>query len=211
MPTVKQTYRQFLQDNFAGLKLEVPLFYEWKYGLRFDLQNERNDTKFCSSDKYFAEVVRRASMLFEATFDSSDMLFFVCTEFQYRKRKIKLTNFAFRQINNLEKNEVYRTKETWRYEPQKNFNVAFIYLTANRINYKNILTAIGNAASSRLPSLDHKNIFFVNVSKKLIFHMYDDRGLDIIASDKETLRPIYNKYNDWILDYPREQIDEQFM
>jgi len=210
MLTVKRIYRQFLQDNFAGLKLEVPLFYEWEHCLRFDLQDERGNTEF-GSDKYFAEVVRRASMLFEIAFDPSDMLFFVCTEFQYRKRKIKVTNFAFRQIDNLEKNEVCHTKETWRYEPHKNFNVALVYLTANRINYKNILTAIGNTdASSRLPRLDRTNIFFVNVSKKLVFHMYDDRGLDVIATDKETLRPIYNKYNDWILDYDREQIDQQF-
>ena len=40
--------------------------------------------------------------------------------------------------------------------------------------------------------------------------MYDDRGLDIVSADNETLRPIYNKHNDWILDYDREQIDRQF-
>lgn len=39
--------------------------------------------------------------------------------------------------------------------------------------------------------------------------MYDDRGLDIISTDQETLRLIYKKHNDWILDYDREQIDKQ--
>lgn len=50
-------------------------------------------------------------------------------------------------------------------------------------------------------------IYFVNITKRIIFHMYDDRGLDIIASDVETLKPIYTKFNNWILDYNRIQID----
>lgn len=40
--------------------------------------------------------------------------------------------------------------------------------------------------------------------------MYDDRGLDLIAADKESLRSIYEKYNDWILDNDIEQIQKLF-
>jgi len=40
--------------------------------------------------------------------------------------------------------------------------------------------------------------------------MYDDRGLDIIASDKDTLSPIYTKHNDWLLDYDRARMEEIF-
>jgi hypothetical protein len=40
--------------------------------------------------------------------------------------------------------------------------------------------------------------------------MYDDRGLDIIAADKETLRPIYLTFNNWILEHDRKEIDKQF-
>jgi len=39
--------------------------------------------------------------------------------------------------------------------------------------------------------------------------MYDDRGLDIIASKIETIEPIYKMHNNWILDYDRELIDKQ--
>nr|WP_315363603.1 DUF3885 domain-containing protein [Cytobacillus firmus] len=54
------------------------------------------------------------------------------------------------------------------------------------------------------------DIYFVNVTKKMIFHLYDDRGCDVIASNKEDLRPLYEEYNEWILDYDREQIDQLF-
>lgn len=80
-----------------------------------------------------------------------------------------------------------------------------------------MLTAIGHADfPPRQPRLDNhgfltsKEIYFINTDKNLIFHMYDDRGLDLVSADKETLRPIYKKHNDWILEYDRECIDNQF-
>ena len=38
--------------------------------------------------------------------------------------------------------------------------------------------------------------------------MYDDRGLDVIATNKEILKPLYIEFNDWILEVNREKIDD---
>ena len=43
--------------------------------------------------------------------------------------------------------------------------------------------------------------YLINVSKKIIYHLYDDRGLDVISSEKATLKPIYDKFKDWVLEY----------
>lgn len=138
-------------------------------------------------------------------------------DYRYKRRKIRFGNFVFRQINKLDKREISYSKENGLYEPGLNYNVAVIELTSNRINHKDILTTIGHSDfPPREPRLDKnsvltsKEVYFVNADKKLIFHMYDDRGLDIIATDKETLKPIYAKHNDWLLDYDRERIDKQF-
>lgn len=40
--------------------------------------------------------------------------------------------------------------------------------------------------------------------------MYDDRGLDVVAKNKENLQKLYVMFNNWILDYDRKQIDETF-
>ncbi|MEI4525718.1 DUF3885 domain-containing protein [Priestia megaterium] len=53
-------------------------------------------------------------------------------------------------------------------------------------------------------------IYFINLSKKKIFHLYDDRGCDVLASSKESIRFLYEEYNNWILDYDREEIDLLF-
>jgi len=215
MQTLKQEYRKFLIDNFKGLRLRKPLFYSWDFGLRFDLQVGETDT-----DEYFKEVTRRASTIFQTAFDNSDKVFMVFMDFKNKRRKIRFSNYIFKQIENLNKTEISYSKEKKLYEPNDKYdvrNIAICKLNVDRINYKNILTAIGYVD---FPSIERKldqngvstdlEVYFVNIDKKLIFHMYDDRGLDIIATDKERLRPIYKKHNDLILDYDRKKIDKQF-
>jgi len=213
--SLKQEYKQFLADYFGGLKIRTPLFFNWKFGLRFDLQVGETNT-----DEYFFEVIDRATKLFEASFEADDNLIIVFLDYRYKRRKIRFSNYTFRQIQDLKKSEVNYLITKRLYEPSDKDdirNIALIKVITNRINYKNILTAIGNTdfppRSTRLDGnsvLTSKEIYFINVDKKLIFHMYDDRGLDIISANIETLMPIYRKYNRWILENNRSNIDKLF-
>lgn len=213
--TILKEYEQFLRTNFKELRLRTPLFYRWDFGLRFDLQTEETGT-----NEYFQEVTKRASTIFHSVFASSDKVFLVYMDYKYKRQKIRLLNFTFKQIENLQQTEISYTKEKRLYEPSDKFevrNIAIVKLTADRIHHQNILTAIGNTDfPPRIPRLDNnsiltnKEVYFINIDKKLIFHMYDDRGLDLISADKESLRSIYEKYNDWILDNDREKIQKQF-
>jgi hypothetical protein len=215
MQTVKRKYTQFLKDNFKGFQIRKPLFYSWNFGLRFNLQVGETNT-----DEYFEEVTKRATTLFQSAFSNTDKVFIVFVDYKYKRRKIRYPNYIFRQIIGLEKTEIFYTKAKGLYEYGDKYdirNIALIELSAERINYKNILTAIGHSDfPPRQPRLDQngvftdKEIYFVNIDRKLIFHMYDDRGLDIIAADKETLRPIYERHNDLILNYDRSDIDKLF-
>ena len=215
MQTVKRKYTQFLKDNFKGFQIRKPLFYSWNFGLRFNLQVGETNT-----DEYFEEVTKRATTLFQSAFSNTDKVFIVFVDYKYKRRKIRYPNYTFRQIIGLEKTEIFHTKAKGLYEHGDKYdirNIALIELSAERINYRNILTAIGHSDfPPRQPRLDQngvftdKEIYFVNIDRKLIFHMYDDRGLDIIAADKETLRPIYERHNDLILNYDRSDIDKLF-
>lgn len=53
-------------------------------------------------------------------------------------------------------------------------------------------------------------VYLMNPNDKVLFHLYDDRGLDIVAQDKETLRPCYQQYAQWLLDYDREKMQKVF-
>jgi len=214
--TLKQEYIEFLSDNFfKGFQLRKPLFYSWDFGLRFDLQVGETNT-----DEYFNEVVRRSATLYELAFDNLDSVYFVLMDREFKRNKIRFSNYAFHQLSGLLKSEISYTKVTNLYFPNDKFdkrNIAIIKLSPDRINYRNILTAIAHSDfPPRKPRLDDfgmftaKEVYFVNIDKKLVFNMYDDRGLDIIASDVETLRPIYDKYKNWLLEYNKKQIDKIF-
>ena len=54
------------------------------------------------------------------------------------------------------------------------------------------------------------NVFFLNTTAEILYHLYDDRGLDVVAIDKMTLQPIYQSYHTWLLDYDREAMKKLF-
>ncbi len=189
------------------------MFFNWENVLRFDLQVGKTNT-----DEYFQEVEKRATALFEAAFKPEDKIYLVLQERTGKRGKIRFTNYSFKQIKGLTEEEVTYFKVHRLYEPADKtdiWNVAVTKLKTDRVNYHKILAAISVMDfPSRQPRLDcrgfltHKEIFFLNIDRKLIYYMYDDRGLDIVAKDKETLMPIYHRFNDWILECNRAQIDD---
>lgn len=142
-------------------------------------------------------------------------------DYKHKREKIRYGNFCFKQIQGLNHHDIAFLEMYRLYEPMDNSdirNVAVVTSKTESIDFRNILKAIGNTDfPPREPRLDKngvltsKEVFFVNRDRKLIFHMYDDRGLDIIASNIEQLRPLYNQYNNWLLDYNREKMDHLFM
>lgn len=54
------------------------------------------------------------------------------------------------------------------------------------------------------------SVYLFDTEGHVMLHLYDDRGLDIVSQDKNTLMPLYQKLNTWILDYDREKIDMMF-
>lgn len=54
------------------------------------------------------------------------------------------------------------------------------------------------------------SVYFVCTSDNVLFHLYDDRGADLVADKKEKIQHIYYELNDLILDYNREEIDNIF-
>ncbi|HVI40043.1 MAG TPA: DUF3885 domain-containing protein [Anaerovoracaceae bacterium] len=54
------------------------------------------------------------------------------------------------------------------------------------------------------------SLYLFDIKKHVMLYLYDDRGLDIVADCKDTLMPLYQDLNEWILDYDRETIDKIF-
>jgi len=204
MISVQQEYNQYLSANFKDQKIKSPLFFNGKFGLRFDLQVGNINSK-----DYFIEVIKRSTALFEASFNETNEIFLLYRRHKRKRTKIRFTNYCFKQ-SVIFKNKISRirlSKNLYNKGEDDIYNVAIFKTLSRRINYKNILTAIANSdffgRTPRLNSLNDIEIYFINITRDLIFYMYDDRGIDIIASDEETLMPLYAKFNNWILEVNR--------
>ena len=66
------------------------------------------------------------------------------------------------------------------------------------------------SAASAYNKFTNYAVYFVCTKDTVIFHLYDDRGADLVADKKEKIQHIYHKMNDLILDYDRETIDNVF-
>lgn len=53
-------------------------------------------------------------------------------------------------------------------------------------------------------------LYFINIKKETIFSIYDGRGCDLVATNKESIEEINHFFNDWILDYDRSRINQLF-
>ena len=55
------------------------------------------------------------------------------------------------------------------------------------------------------------SVYLFDVENHVMIHLYDDRGLDIVSHEKNTLMPLYQELNGWILDYDRKRIEEMLL
>jgi hypothetical protein len=207
----------FLNENFKGLKLEPPLFYSWENGIRFEI-GEPGIPFYEKAN--LQQTFERAITLFKKVFADSDEMLLV-TDVTSTSEDIFLQkrplNVYWKYIKDKEKRYKLRYKRIDGYSDEGMTTHRFVLRCAKEdIRYVPLLKAICYEDFAH-PSTILKNnppsgyeIYFINVTKKLIYHLYDDRGCDVIAFDKETIRSLFEECNKWILEYDRDRIDRVF-
>lgn len=208
---------QFMNEYFSGLVLKKPVFYSWDIGIRFELGVNYDPDTICDNCPYIEGVYNRANTLFKSLHSPDDELFIVSDEHQLDE------GYNFNRKFNLYSK--YVKEKTVLYKLQKH-TIPLVYpeddeegtfkthrfilkCQTSDFRYFPLLKAICNQDMGLTPSIDY-DIYFLNITKKTIFHVYDDRGCDLLAADPEAIRNIYEKYNKWILDYDRKKIDQVF-
>ena len=52
--------------------------------------------------------------------------------------------------------------------------------------------------------------FLADLERGILMHVYDDRGMDVTALDRQPLLPVYRDREEWLLAYDRSRMDEAF-
>lgn len=213
---------RFMNAHFNELPLKPPLFYSWKYGIRFEISMPGEEHE---NIRNLRQITERSTGIFNHVFQDTDDLLLItdihCEKNdaflqkrptnvyqKYVKNKELLTKLQYSILQNMfSEDDDYDDMVTHRF---------VLSCTTKDVRYHELLSAISYKDfphPTRILKRDYSSgydIYFINVTKKMIYHLYDDRGCDVIASCKEDLRHLYAECNDWILDYDRDQIDQLF-
>jgi hypothetical protein len=72
-----------------------------------------------------------------------------------------------------------------------------------------LLVAIANHEMGLTPRVADR-CYFVNTARQTIFHLYDDRGLDVVAARTAPLEEVYHRHGGWLLAHDRARIAAVF-
>lgn len=203
-------HNQFLSDNFPGLNIKKPLFYNWELSLRFDLQKKNLSPNSPWKKEYFNEVYHRAETLFNFCFQNSkENVLLIVQQIEWEDSIIEEDDYILKQISNFDNSLMGKERIENLYEAEDmfdNWNRAMYQTTLDKINFKNLIHGICNTDfPDRKPHIDNE-LYLINLNEKIIFHIYDDRGLDVLMTDKNKLKILYDKHPSWILEHDREAI-----
>lgn len=208
--------KDFMEENFPDTELKPALFYHWDIGIRFELGLEWKRGEDYPNNPYVLECYEKTIALFEFLHSPIEDIFVVMDINDLDKKK-KLKP----QLKNLSPyiNKTMRFKLKHQEFPESlseesgeetcNINRFILKCKTTDLNYRSLLKAVCNQDLGLKPSMSH-NIYFINIQRKTIFHVYDDRGCDLLAASSDAIKDVYRRYNDWILDYDRSKIDRIF-
>lgn len=191
----------FMNENYPNLQLRPPLFYSWDIGIRFELGVDWKKEYDYPNNPYVLGCYKRAITLFESLHSPTEEIFVVMDvhDFNRRNLKHKLKNFP----RYVKKSILYRLKhQVLPYIfPEDDEEGEFLthrftlQCKTSDFNYMPLLKAICNQDLGLKPCICY-DVYFININKKTIFHVYDDRGCDLLATSSSTIRDIYHKHND---------------
>lgn len=211
---------EFMKIHFNNLTLRPPLFYSWSVGIRFEISKPGIQHEDQGNLK---QIEERIMGIFSKVFHDSDEVFLITdihcksnnTFLHKRPTKIYQKYIKDKALTLKLQHSVLPNVFTEHEEEMVTHQFTLSCKTSD-IRYKQLLTAISYEDfphPSQLLKRQNRagiDVYFVNITKKIIFHFYDDRGCDVIASNKEALHDLYKERNDWILDYDRDKIDKLF-
>ncbi|HDR6311443.1 TPA: DUF3885 domain-containing protein [Bacillus cereus] len=208
---------KYMLEMFPNLELRPPLFYNGAIGIRFRLGVNYDCSNIYENCTYIEGVYNRAIALFNSLHATKDDIYIVVDVNDYAggetsKRKLNIFSKYVKEKSALFKLQRNTIPYVFPEDDEDGMYKTHRFILKCKVSdlkYIPMLKAICNQDMGIKPSIFHR-VYFININKNTIFHVYDDRGCDVLATSPNTIKDIYNTYNDWILDYDRNKIDKVF-
>lgn len=198
-----------MQEELKLLGLNVlnhPIFYNSNYGIRFEIGvGDVYGNDGTPGKEYVENALTRAITIYNNGIKHPELLMWeVYTQKDKEKQDLKslfmekiapvLPEEEFLKAVKIDGNNFQQTQFFW--------NLRKSEIPMDSMFREIILGDLGGL--QELAS----SVYLFDTKNHVMLHLYDDRGLDIVAHDKNTLMPLFQELNAWILDYDRKQIDK---
>ena len=208
---------EYMLETFPNLELRPPLFYNGDIGIRFILGVNYDCNNIYENCPYLEGVYNRAITLFQFLHFKTDDMYIVVDVNDYAdgetfKHKLNIFSKYVKEKSDLFKLQKNTIPYVFPEDDEDGVYKTHRYTLkckVSNLKYIPMIKAICNQDMGIKPRIFHR-VYFININKNTIFHIYDDRGCDVLATSPNTIRDMYHTYNDWILDYDQNKIDKVF-
>lgn len=189
-----------IEAAFGFRGLPKPFFYSFPISLRLDLGGQGPNEVHL-----FSRALARSRAVAAATFAKSDQLSAIALRYDQTIVSLEATGFLEEFSTpvsgpRVPVEELSELRPYWSEASFKPSEDAFDSL---------LWTCLADELQIT-PRVPWTALFIVDFAQRVALHVYDYRGMDIVAMQRDALNTIYNGFNTWLLDYDRERMVDNF-
>lgn len=177
-------FQRFMDTYYDGHKLVPNFYHNWPYSLHIE-------SPYDPTNEVTYQLLQEVQSFL---FKSEDELFIVVNSYPIVKNKPTYPNVFKRYMkDSMGKYQLQLTNFEWLFDAEFVAVQQMVWsCNVSQIKLSHLLKSLANEDFPKLrPQLKRNNsmyapdVFIVNRRTKIIVHVYDDRGIEIMSADKE--------------------------
>ncbi|WP_432464575.1 DUF3885 domain-containing protein [Agarivorans sp. QJM3NY_33] len=195
---IDQAFEVFGKNSFQNA-----IFYSNEQCLRFELSEGKEEDSYV---KMFTSALNKSTEIIETIFEKSETIS-ICLTFLGDSY---LSNFSvFKELKDLQidiPKEHFNLRE-WIEDDEWNRNYLFFNINKSEL-HKFLFGKLGTELGIK-PSLWF-GLYIFDINLGVLVHPYDDRGMDVVGTNKFMIKRLYKKYHSYLLNYDINAMREWF-
>ena len=200
-------------SSFGMKELTHPIFYNCSIGIRFNIGDngntvyiDKDNNKFSMNPNYVTTCLERSLKIYDSLKSKPDIL--SIEGYLYENETVE--DFISSVVSSTDLPKPNEIKSELTHDDEDKFIHVYLLWNLNDFNPNKLLEEIIKADLVSGNFFLTSSVYFVCTKDNVLFHLYDNRGADLVADKKEEIQHIYYELNDLLLDYDRERIDNIF-
>jgi hypothetical protein len=171
-----------LERSFPGLSLGGNLIDQWAIGVRFNIG---------------LSEVSRAVSIYDALFRDADSVVLINEDSSWEADPARWHKLF--SLPGLFSSSDKPTVRSYEMEASENeiYTIDWAIIRPSALSSERLFEAVANQDHGRAPSVRGR-VHVFDPEAKILLHMYDDRGMDILATNAAQLSSVKSQFGSWI-------------